>query len=241
MYTSPLIIAETDSYAVVYKPPFMHTTPLSRRNPQAETLLDWYAALFPAVKAVKGKKEGEYGMLHRLDYETNGLAVIAKTQNALDDLLRQQEQGLFIKTYTAESAGFSSFLHGFPPPPFTKIAPPIAVESAFRPFGPGRKAVRPVLPPFPKNKDIALDKDHYYQTQILDFFPLEKEKKRFRVQIRRGFRHQIRCHLAWLGFPLLNDALYAGKPASGSILALKAVSLAFYDPESHNPLYFDFF
>ncbi|MDR0387539.1 MAG: hypothetical protein LBH57_05840, partial [Treponema sp.] len=33
----------------------------------------------------------------------------------------------------------------------------------------------------------------------------------FRIRIQRGFRHQIRCHLAWLGFPLVNDPLYGGE------------------------------
>jgi 23S rRNA pseudouridine1911/1915/1917 synthase len=64
--------------------------------------------------------------------------------------------------------------------------------------------------------------------------------RRFYVRISRGFRHQIRCHLSWIGYPILNDGLYgegktgggaAGK-AEGSFLALTAVGLSFPDPRT---------
>jgi 23S rRNA pseudouridine1911/1915/1917 synthase len=51
------------------------------------------------------------------------------------------------------------------------------------------------------------------------------------VRIDRGFRHQIRCHLAWLGYPLINDALYGGasRPEYPG-LALLAGAISFPDP-----------
>jgi 23S rRNA pseudouridine1911/1915/1917 synthase len=51
-----------------------------------------------------------------------------------------------------------------------------------------------------------------------------------RLRISKGFRHQIRCHLAWLGRPILNDALYGGMAFGNGCLALRACSLAFADP-----------
>jgi 23S rRNA pseudouridine1911/1915/1917 synthase len=55
---------------------------------------------------------------------------------------------------------------------------------------------------------------------------------RFTLRIRRGFRHQIRCHLAWLGFPITGDALYGGLPApeTAAGIALRARTLRFPDP-----------
>jgi 23S rRNA pseudouridine1911/1915/1917 synthase len=241
--TQPSILAETSSYAVLYKPSRMHTAPLrdNRRNRRGRdadgnppTLLDWYAAIFPEVKAVCGRQPWEYGVLHRLDFETQGLVLIAKTQYAFDALVRGQEQGLFVKTYTAESAGNTGGGGaGFPPCPYNGSTPECVIESAFRAFGPGRVSVRPVLKPFPKNKGIALDRGGYYKTDIL-----EKTDRTnatiFRIHLARGFRHQIRCHLAWLGYPLMNDFLYGGIIADAqrqpAPIGLRSVGLKFIEP-----------
>jgi 23S rRNA pseudouridine1911/1915/1917 synthase len=57
----------------------------------------------------------------------------------------------------------------------------------------------------------------------------------FRLRISRGFRHQIRCHLAWLGYAILNDKIYGGKRLPEGTLALRAQKISFYDPESNAP------
>jgi 23S rRNA pseudouridine1911/1915/1917 synthase len=243
----PSILAETSSYAVVCKPPFMHTVPLrggprdgrlrgGSGNSHQQTLLDWYAAGFPSVKAVRGRQAWERGVLHRLDYETRGLVLIAKTQGAFDILMREQEQGLFVKTYRAESKGRTDGGGaGFPPCPYSDIRPPRVIESAFRAFGPRRAAVRPALKPFPKHKDIALDRGVYYRTEILEEMEEPRGAIMFRLRLKRGFRHQIRCHLAWLGRPLVNDTLYGGvtvccDPLQPAPVGLCAAGLAFIDP-----------
>ncbi|MDR0558401.1 MAG: RNA pseudouridine synthase [Treponema sp.] len=258
MDTQPSILAETSSYAVVYKPPFMHTVPLrdgfADDDSHQQTLLDWYAAGCPEARSVRGRQAWECGVLHRLDCETQGLVLIAKTQAAFDALMRGQEQGLFLKTYRAESTARAGAGAGFPPCPYSGIQPPCVIESAFRAFGPGRAAVRPALMPFPKHKDIALDRGVYYRTEILEKIQ-EKESDAngaatgaavFRIRLARGFRHQIRCHLAWLGHPLLNDALYGGATGSRAFLqwalsaaqsapiGLRATGLTFMDPAEGN-------
>jgi 23S rRNA pseudouridine1911/1915/1917 synthase len=256
----PSILAETSSYAVVYKPPFMHTVPLrdGRRDslimddPRPQTLLDWYTARFPNVNAVHGRQLWERGVLHRLDYETRGLVLIAKTQDAFDALIREQEQGLFVKTYRAESAGWmggggvAATIAGFPSCPYSGVYPPCVIESAFRAFGPGRAAVRPALKPFPKNRDIALDRGVYYRTEILEKMEKAKGVVVFRVQLKRGFRHQARCHLAWLGHPLVNDVLYGGAASccerlqhalNAAPIGLSAIGLTFIDPTGEEVSY----
>jgi 23S rRNA pseudouridine1911/1915/1917 synthase len=228
----------------------MHTVPLrgkqrNRRGQdrlvhgQPQTLLDWYAAAFPEVKAVCGRQPWEYGVLHRLDFETRGLVLIAKTQYAFDALMRGQEQGLFVKTYSAESAGQTHGRGpGFPLCPYSAIRPPCVIESAFRAFGQGRVSVRPALKPFPKNKDTALDRGAYYKTEILEKAEEAGRAVVFRIHLKRGFRHQIRCHLAWLGYPLLNDSLYgaAGVQRHPAPVGLCAVGLGFIDPVENAPV-----
>ncbi|MDR0411345.1 MAG: RNA pseudouridine synthase [Treponema sp.] len=218
---SPYIFAETLSYAVLYKPPHLHSVPLKRDT--AYTLLDWYAETFPSIREVQGRNPWEGGIVHRLDYETKGLVLAAKTQAFLDHILVQQERGFFIKEYcsiTKDTKGTS--IDKFP----------ASVESAFSPFGPGRRMVKPVLKPFPKNKDICLDQGRYYCTKIIESVNRRDGTICFHLQIKRGFRHQIRCHLAWIGFPIVNDSLY-GVPYSvqRGELALTAEAFSFFEKD----------
>jgi 23S rRNA pseudouridine1911/1915/1917 synthase len=243
---APHILDETDDYAVVIKPPRMHCAPHGRG--EKETLLDWYAAFFPAMLKLRAKKEGEGGLLHRLDYETQGLVLFAKNQRSFDFFAKEQEAGLFVKEYHALcEKRVPGALAGFPPPP--EHAPlsadtshflqpqntPFMIESFFRPFGPGRKEVRPVAPE-KKYAEIAKDRGETYKTHLLDFSQIEGNLFSFTLRITRGFRHQIRCHLSWLGFPILNDPIYGAaetqKQAPQAYLALRAQAVSFPDPRS---------
>ncbi|MDR2247879.1 MAG: RNA pseudouridine synthase [Treponema sp.] len=240
----PNIVEKKPSYLVAYKPPRMHSVFLKKqsgREDREDTLLDWCSRLYPEVSEVIGRNPWEGGILHRLDYETEGLVLFARTQKAMDSFLVQQKEGRFSKIYGAFSAGTMETLPGYPPRP--RIYPPQKtypriVESGFRPYGPGRKTVRPVVHP-------GVPPEKRYRTGIL---AVENVKGFwvFAVRIQRGFRHQIRCHLAWLGFPLVNDPLYGGavmkahKPLYGGgglppdqpFLALRSQGLSFRDPVS---------
>jgi 23S rRNA pseudouridine1911/1915/1917 synthase len=270
----PVLVAVTDSFLVAAKPPRMHSAPLKSRPVSAAggpTLLDWCARSYPEVLTVHGRNPWEGGLLHRLDYETSGLTLIARTRSALDALTAAQEAGRFVKEYAALAVKSRETLPSMPLIPFSAEttfanisgikngAPPVLIESAFRPYGPGRKAVRPVPVELPnektrkksKSKDVCNQRllpksdilelpqllkeivpGRLYRTEVLET-KTEGEFVRFRLRIYRGFRHQIRCHLAWLGFPLVNDTLYGGvsRPEYPG-LALLAQAIAFPDPLS---------
>jgi 23S rRNA pseudouridine1911/1915/1917 synthase len=232
------VLEETAAYAVAYKPPLWHSAPLKGEEYSGESsariLLFWYADTYPGVLEIRGKNTHEGGILHRLDYETHGLVLFAKTQGAMDVLTRQQREGLFVKEYGALSGGNRGELPGFPP----ALSPgpaPFTIESAFRPFGPGRREVRPVVPAGGGKvpQKIALDQGKPYTTEVLEMIR-RGNRVYFRLRIRRGFRHQIRCHLSWLGYAVLNDTTYGGSSAGGA-LALRAEGVSFYDPESQRP------
>jgi 23S rRNA pseudouridine1911/1915/1917 synthase len=254
----PRIVDLQPDYLVAYKPPGMHSVFLKKqegREGREETLLDWCSRFYPEVLGVKGRNPWEGGIVHRLDYETEGLVLFARTQKALDSFLLQQKEGKFSKIYTALSGGKRFTLPGCPPGPLilspnSGVLVSDTIESGFRPYGPGRKVVRPVINPPP---------ERIYRTGILSM-EAYGEFTLFEVQIQRGFRHQIRCHLAWLGYPLVNDPLYGGiisgayKPLNGTgriqtedkssndgedgypqermFLALRAQGILFYDPLS---------
>ncbi|MDR2434138.1 MAG: RNA pseudouridine synthase [Treponema sp.] len=247
------IIDETDDFAVLWKPPRMHCAPL--KPGEGGTLLDWYAGVFPAVLALRGRKDGEGGLVHRLDFETRGLTLVAKNQQALEFLLARQDEGVFVKEYGALCLKAGAPLPGFPPPQalpgFSSSSPfpPLIIESFFRPFGPGRKQVRPVSGEGRKFRKIAKNRGGFYTTEISAASPIHPDDSaprrsgtgaiplyRFTVKIIRGFRHQIRCHLSWIGYPILNDPLY-GAPettpeAARGFLALRSQGLFFPDPRT---------
>ena len=238
----PYILDETEDFAVVFKPPQMHNAPL--RQGEGNTLLDWYAAIFPPVMDLTGKKKGEGGLLHRLDFETQGLVLIAKNQQSLNRLTQQQDEGNFIKEYCAicqkpvfNNSTFHILHSSFPPPPFdfsSSSLPkkPFVIESFFRPYGQGRKQVRPVTGAGRKYRETATDKGGYYRTEITGIYETgDNQRCAVTARILRGFRHQIRCHLAWIGCPVLHDPLY-GQKASDGLLALRATALFFSDPGS---------
>ena len=218
----PFIHAETEDFAVAYKPPRMHCAPLHDND----SLYDWYAGIFPPVRELSGRKIGEGGLLHRLDFETQGLVLFAKKQFALDSLLNQQSEGKFIKEYSAVCHSGCMFSAGD------------IIESYFRPFGPGRKQVRPLTDSDTISKKkaltIAKDKGGYYRTEISGI-ETSNENTLLTVKLIRGFRHQIRCHLAWKGSPVLNDPLY-GVATDEGFLALRSIRLNFNDPGSGKPL-----
>lgn len=254
---APFLAGAADSFLVVYKPPYMHSSPLKRGTaggcgPDAgsasgeQTLLGWCALSFPEAAAVRGRNPWEGGLLHRLDYGTAGLCLVARTRAAFDALEAAQKAGAFAKEYEALAVKTAKGLPSMPAPPFPAETlfragegMPALVESAFRAYGPGRKAVRPVPLVFSGGrpggralKEAALDHGQPYRTEILEAVP-QGEAVFFRARIRRGFRHQIRCHLAWLGFPLANDALYGGAARTEYPgLALLAAAISFPDPLS---------
>ncbi|MDR2478944.1 MAG: RNA pseudouridine synthase [Treponema sp.] len=244
MHETPFILAETGDFAVVFKPPRMHCAPVKQNA--GNTLLDWYAAVFPPVMAVSGRQRGDGGLTHRLDFETHGLVLFAKNQRALELFQSMQDRGKITKEYSAvcRMAHVSPCPAGFPPstpvpgPAGTGFSPkaPFVVESFFRPFGPGRKQVRPVTLK-KKHYETAADQGQPYKTTITGLSVIDGNCGVFTLRITRGFRHQIRCHLAWIGYPIYGDTLYGqAAEAESGLLALRAHGLCFADPQTSEPL-----
>lgn len=251
------LIFKGNGFTVVWKQALLHTAPLT---PGEDSLLSRYAARFPDVLAVKGRKAVEGGLLHRLDYETRGLVLFAERQEVYDILSGFQEEGLFEKEYRALCLDIRNCPEvklppGFPLNTILQIGGAFQIQSAFRPFGPGRRAVRPVsaesIPSSPRRiKDLSFDRGNPYTSEVSGIFPtdihcgIEINGKlvniplvMVRVRISRGFRHQIRAHLAWMGLPLLGDPLYAPPGPCLELVAqdsapffLEACSVKFPDP-----------
>ena len=198
-------------FAIIDKPSNLPSAPLTsddKNNAFYEA-----ACLFPQLLNVHGKKEIEHGLLHRLDTATSGLMIIAADQACYDFLQDEQQQGKIIKTYRARCKVASCILDGFPAAPvdIKKIEKDSCFEisSCFRPYGPGHKEVRPVTMNSGKAALKKLGKAVVYTTKI-QILELDKENSIAEVEckITNGYRHQVRCHLAWCGLAIMDDNIY---------------------------------
>ena len=213
-------------FLVIYKPKGLPSAPLTAED--SENALSQAVAMFPEIKTVCGKKPIEYGLLHRLDTATDGLMVIAATQECYDFIMTEQAEGHFIKTYTAECnilPDNAKLLGGFP----ADIPVLPEVSSYFRPYGEGRKEVRPVTENSGKAALSKLGKKKLYTTKI-EIQKLSDTRAIATCEITEGYRHQVRCHLAWAGYPVIGDQLYNSDKKNAENLLFSATKISFEYP-----------
>ncbi len=126
--------------------------------------------------------------IHRLDRDTTGAIIFAKerlTASLLDRMLEKRE---IIRTYVA-------LVHGIIKQKSGKIDAPIGRDR----HHPTRRRVSPSGQPAKTNFKVI----HSYPKEKMTLIDL---------QLETGRTHQIRVHMSHLGFPLIGDVLYGGKP-----------------------------
>ena len=214
---------EQEPFFVIAKPSGLASAPLAEGEDSAYTRL---AVRYPALNAVCGRKQVEHGLVHRIDTATEGLLLVASTQEAFDRLQALQSENRFVKTYEAvcsSAFGGERAGDGFPPLPQPLDS---IVESRFRTYGLRGSEVRPVT----EQSGLAARKKaspKTYRTEI----HIDTDRKTGTAvaccTLTQGFRHQVRCHLAWLGFPILGDMVYNPAASDGDPFLFRATELTF--------------
>jgi len=196
------------SWVAVDKPAGWPTQPI--RPGETGTLANALAARHPECFQVGERDTGMGGLLHRLDRQTSGVVLAARTQTAWEELRAQFARRAVEKTYLALVAGR---LEGP-----ARIATPLAHD----PRRPGRMC--------PGTEDAGLPAETRVEP-VRNFGGLSL----VRATIRTGVTHQVRCHLALLGHPIVGDRLYGGPPAGPGCDSrrhfLHAAAISFPDPD----------
>ena len=191
------IVLIDDQIVVVEKPTGVPSVP-------ARTPLDPpdVATLLRTLPALAGEEEedGSRGAerileaAHRLDRDTSGLLVLARTRAARAALGMAFERRLVRKTYLAVTQGR-----------LPQIAGTIHLPLAADPWRPPRQRIDPIQGRLATSRwrVIATATDGAASPEDCALSLVELEPV-------TGRSHQLRAHLAWLGAPILGDRLYGG-------------------------------
>ncbi len=155
-----------------------------------ETLVDWLAKRYPEIQQVGDSPTTRAGIVHRIDRETSGVMVIARTQEAFTYLKKLFQAREVAKTYQALVWGRIKEESGV-------IDKPISIIDG--------SVKRTVF----KGK---MQREAVTEYKVLGRYQLEGEPLTLvEVHPKTGRTHQIRVHFSSLGHSLVGDKLYGKK------------------------------
>ncbi len=221
------VIYEDDYLLVIDKSVGMVTHPNTFHD--TGTLVQAVLARYPKVKEALYDPDSAIsrlrpGIVHRLDKDTSGLIVVAKTREVMLNLTEQFHKRQVEKEY-------ETVLYG-------ALLEPRTIDAPIHRKGGGSS-----------NLMVASHESGQGRTAVTHFTPIETsapyakwpEEKvtKVRVKIETGRTHQIRVHAKFIGHPVLGDPLYANKPSHRlseklglTTQQLRAVFLQFKHPQT---------
>lgn len=159
------------------------------------------------------------GIVHRLDKDTSGLMVVARTRAAMDALVQAIAQRTVKRQYLALAHGQWRGIRQ------RQVDAPIGRD-------PNNRLRMAVVNP-------ALHPGKVAQT-TLELLANAATGCLVKCTLQTGRTHQIRVHMASIGHPLVADTLYGGRCGAGmQRQALHATRLALAHPVTRQPLVFD--
>lgn len=227
----PTIVYEDTSLLVINKPAGI-TVNRADTTKGEETVQDWVEKN-NKVQTAKSQVDEELdfykraGIVHRLDKETSGILLVAKTEEAFIDLQRQFKERLVKKTYLA-------FAHGKIMPEVGEINVPVGRlpwnRKRFGVVPGGRDSLTRYKVLSYKEQTYGKKKEMF---SLVELYP------------ETGRTHQIRVHLKHIGYPIFGDSLYAGRKTARDDrkflerVFLHAAKISFFHPETKKSVVFE--
>ncbi|MCA9376224.1 MAG: RluA family pseudouridine synthase [Candidatus Doudnabacteria bacterium] len=184
------VLFEDDDVLVLNKPAGLVVHP-GEKQPMG-TVANALVARYPSIAAV-GEDPLRPGIVHRLDKQTSGVLIVAKTQQAYDHLKTQFKERRTTKRYTALAVGLFKRGTGVYDAPIGRS------EGNFRKMAQGRRGVRH-------------PREAVTRFEVAEQFPVERAQDGgyalLHLKPETGRMHQLRVHLAAAHHPIVGDAVY---------------------------------
>jgi 23S rRNA pseudouridine1911/1915/1917 synthase len=209
-----LVVHEDDDVVVVDKPAGLVVHPGAGHA--TGTLVHGLVARFPEIAGV-GESDRP-GIVHRLDRDTSGLLVVARTEVARRRLVAALAERRVERVYLA-------LVHGLPEADAGLVDAPV-----------GRSARQPT-----KMAVSERGREARTRYEVVQRWP-DPGCALLRCRLETGRTHQIRVHLAAIGHPVVGDDTYDGgrrRPVAVPRLFLHATRVAFDHPVTGEPLAFE--
>jgi 23S rRNA pseudouridine1911/1915/1917 synthase len=227
------IVYEDDDILIINKPVGLVVHPASG-NPRG-TLINgvaWY--LQQQNSSISADNLPRFGLVHRIDKNTSGLMVLAKTEKAVTSLAKEFFDHSIHRQYVALVWG------------------DVVEDSGTIKAHVGRhQRFRKIFDAYPDGEHGKDAVTHYKVLERLGYVTI------IQCELETGRTHQIRVHMQHIGHPLFNDELYGGdKIVKGTVFskykqfvdncfsicprhALHAKTIGFIHPRSRKPVVFN--
>ena len=202
------VVYQDENLVVIDKPAGLAVHPGPGHPDQ--TLVNALLAMCPDIQGIGG--EIRPGIVHRLDKDTSGLMMVAKTHQAHIDLSAQIKARQTTKGYLA-------LVEGTPTPLQGKIDAPIGRH-------PRRRTRMAVVVGGKEARTSYKVRDRFQAHSLLELY------------LETGRTHQIRVHMVHIGHPLVGDTTYGHSSPLVDRHFLHAFHLAFKHPITGEPLEF---
>ncbi len=220
MLSKDIVLHEAEGFLIINKPAgvSVHGGEKVTGEILTDSLVEWY----PEIKNVGDEPHFRPGIVHRLDKDTSGVMVVARTQGAYEELKQQfMTQGVE-KRYIGLACGVIK-------KDFWEMKSVIGRSK--------KRFTKQVSLPVPHDEEHELHVQHSMKEgkeAVTEFEVIERLQSRYTLLYaypKTGRMHQIRVHLASYGFPIACDSIYGDTqkccPKNLGRLFLHAESISF--------------